>query len=61
MKDNLKIPYGVSDFKRVISKGCRADKSIPSLARGAMLHQIVFLFKGMELERCEHVAEETLP
>ena len=21
MKDNLKIPYGISDFKRVISEG----------------------------------------
>ena len=38
----------------------RADKSVPSLARGTMLHQIVFQFKGTELVRCEHVAEEML-
>ena len=39
----------------------RADQSVPSLARGTMLHQIVFQFKGTELVRCEHVAEEMLP
>ena len=39
----------------------RADKSVPSLARGTMLHQIVFQFKGTELVRCEHIAEEMLP
>ena len=123
MKDNLKIPYGVSDFKRVISEGYyyidksayirtleevgsflfperyrfgdvqhsylielkysakdavdfeieakrqealeqlaryRADRSGPSLARGTTLHQIVFQFRGTELVRCEHVAEEEL-
>ena len=86
MRDNLKIPYGVSDFKRVISEGyyyidksalrgighrtrtdgerepiCLfPDKSAPSLSRGTMLHQIVFQFKGTELVRCEHVAEDML-
>ena len=39
----------------------RADKSIPTLARGTTLHQIVFQFKGSELVRIEQVAEETMP
>ena len=38
----------------------RADKSVPSLARGTTLHQIVFQFKGAELVRIEHVAEEAV-
>ena len=38
----------------------RADKSVPSLARGTTLHQIVFQFKGSELVRCEHIVEETM-
>ncbi len=38
----------------------RADKSVPSLARGTTLHQIVFQFKGDELFRCEQIAEEPL-
>ena len=39
----------------------RADKSVPTLARGTALHQIVFQFKGSELVRIEQVAEETMP
>ena len=39
----------------------RADRSIPSLARGTTLHQIVFQFKGSELVRIEQVAEESMP
>ena len=38
----------------------RADKSVPTLARGTTLHQIVFQFKGTELVRCEQVAEEEM-
>ena len=38
----------------------RADKSLPSLARGTTLHQIVFQFKGGELFRCEQIAEEQI-
>ena len=38
----------------------RADPSVPTLARGTTLHQIVFQFKGSELLRIEHIAEETL-
>ncbi|MBQ7190226.1 MAG: AAA family ATPase [Kiritimatiellae bacterium] len=39
----------------------RADKSVPTLARGTTLHQIVFQFKGSELVRIEQVAEESIP
>ena len=39
----------------------RADKSVPTLARGTTLHQIVFQFKGSELVRIEQVAEEPMP
>ena len=39
----------------------RADKSVPTLARGTTLHQIVFQFKGSELVRLEQIAEETMP
>ena len=35
MRNNLKMPYGVSDY-------------------------VVFQFKGTELVRCEHVAEDQL-
>ena len=38
----------------------RADKSVPSLARGTTLHQIVFQFKGTELVRVDQIAEEAL-
>ena len=39
----------------------RADKSVPALARGTTLHQIVFQFKGSELVRLEQIAEEPMP
>ena len=39
----------------------RADKSVPALARGTTLHQIVFQFKGVELVRIEHVVQEDIP
>ena len=39
----------------------RADKSVPTLARGTTLHQIVFQFKGSELVRLEQIAEEQMP
>ena len=38
----------------------RADRAVPSLARGTTLHQVVFQFKGAELVRLEHVAEEAM-
>ena len=38
----------------------RADRTVPTLARGTTLHQIVFQFKGTELLRAEQIAEETV-
>ena len=38
----------------------RADKSVPSLAKGTTLHQLVFQFKGAELVRAEQIAEEPM-
>ena len=38
----------------------RADKSVPSLARGTVLHQIVYQFKGDDLVRAEQIAEESM-
>ena len=37
-----------------------ADKSVPSLAKGTTLHQLVFQFKGVELIRAEQIAEEPM-
>ena len=38
----------------------RADKSVPALARGTVLHQIVYQFKGDEMVRLEQIAEERM-
>jgi len=38
----------------------RADKSVPTLARGTTLHQIVYQFKGDEMVRLEQIAEERM-
>ena len=38
----------------------RADPSVPSLAHGTTLHQIVYQFKGTELLRAEQIAEEVM-
>ena len=38
----------------------RADTSVPSLARGTTLHQIVYQFKGTELIRVEQISEEAM-
>ncbi|MBR4614975.1 MAG: PD-(D/E)XK nuclease domain-containing protein, partial [Kiritimatiellae bacterium] len=37
---------------------CRADPSVPTLASGTILHQIVFQFKGSELVRLAQINEE---
>ncbi len=50
-----KYEEGVAQLARY-----RADKSVPSLAHGTTLHQIVFQFKGTELVRLEQIAEEAL-
>ena len=38
----------------------RADPTVPALARGTTLHQIVYQFKGTGLVRCEQIAEESM-
>ena len=38
----------------------RADKTVPTLARGTVLHQLVFQFKDTELVRADQVAEEQM-
>ena len=38
----------------------RADKTVPTLARGTVLHQLVFQFRGTELVRADQVAEEQM-
>ncbi len=38
----------------------RADPSVPTLARGTTLHQLVFQFKGSDLVRAEQIAEEQM-
>ncbi|MBR2837384.1 MAG: hypothetical protein IKE55_01230 [Kiritimatiellae bacterium] len=61
MRDDLQIPYGASDFKTLrVEKLYYVDKSVPALARGTTLHQIVFQFRGTELVRIEHIAEEAV-
>jgi len=41
-------------------KRYRADKSVPSLAHGTVLHQIVYQFVGTKLHRAEQIAEENV-
>ena len=55
--DELAAKYseGVSQLARY-----RADPSVPALARGTTLHQIVFQFRGAELARIEQIAEEEM-
>ena len=36
------------------------EPSVPSLAKGTVLHQIVYQFKGTELIRVEQIAEEAM-
>ena len=37
-----------------------ADKSVPSLSRDTILHQIAYQFKGDDLVRLEQIAEEPM-
>ena len=41
-------------------KKYRADRFVPSLARGTTLHQIVYQFRGDEMVRAEQIAEEQM-
>ena len=41
-------------------KKYRADRFVPSLARGTTLHQIVYQFRGDEMVRAQQIAEEAM-
>ena len=54
MEPEMELSRGFCDFCLF------PDKSVPSLAHGTVLHQIVFQFKGVELVRAEQIAEESM-
>jgi len=58
-RTDLKIPYGVSDFKTIRNEGLYyVDKTMfPALAAGTRLHCILCQFKGTELIRLAHLAD----
>ncbi len=49
----------VAEAKAQLAK-YRADRSVPSLARGTTLHQIVYVFRGTELRTLEQIACEQM-
>ncbi len=50
----------VDEAKAQLAK-YRADRSVPSLARGTMLHQIVYVFRGADLHTLDEIACEQMP
>ena len=50
----------VDEAKAQLAK-YRADPSVPSLARGTALHQIVYVFRGAELHTLEEIVCEQMP
>ena len=50
----------VDEAKAQLAK-YRADRAVPSLARGTTLHQIVYVFRGAELHTLEEIACEQMP
>lgn len=60
MGDNLKIPYGVADFKRICEEGFYyIDKTgyIPLLEQAG---SFLFFVRPRRFVRLEHVAEEAM-
>ena len=49
-RTDLKIPYGVSDFRTIREK-------IPALAKGTTLHLILVQYRGSKMCTCELVGE----
>ena len=49
----------VGEAKAQLAK-YRADRSVPSLARGTTLHQIVYVFRGAELHTLDEIACEQM-
>ena len=56
-KTDLKIPYGVADFKRIRNEGLYYVDKTRFLAKDTRLHLILYQFKGTELVRCEEIAQ----
>ena len=50
----------VGEAKAQLAK-YRADRAVPSLARGTTLHQIVYVFRGADLHTLEEIACEQMP
>ncbi len=50
----------VDEAKAQLAK-YRADRSVPSLARGTTLHQIVYVFRGAELHTLDEIVCEQMP
>ncbi len=50
----------VDEAKAQLAK-YRADRAVPSLARGTALHQIVYVFRGAELHTLEEIVCEQMP
>ncbi len=50
----------VAEAKAQLAK-YRADRSVPSLARGTTLHQIVYVFRGVKLHVLEQITCEEMP
>ena len=50
----------VDEAKAQLAK-YRADRAVPSLARGTALHQIVYVFRGAELHTLDEIACEPMP
>ena len=50
----------VDEAKAQLAK-YRADRAVPSLARGTTLHQIVYVFRGAELYTLEEIVCEQMP
>ena len=61
---DLKIPYGVSDFRTIRNEGLyyvaqlrryAADPLVPKLAEGTRLHLILYQFRGKRIHRLEEL------
>ena len=50
----------VGEAKAQLAK-YRADRAVPSLARGTTLHQIVYVFRGAELHTLDEIVCEQMP
>ena len=54
-RTDLKIPYGISDFKRIRNEGWYYVDKTECLAKDTRLHLILYQFKGTELIRLKEV------